>query len=1124
MPASHDAREPVRESRSSGRLQALLARLAPVQPDEWGRVLPVVLANFLLIAGVTIGRNVRDSLFLKNFGVANLPYMYLASAVLVVACSSVYARFVGRVDRLRFVTLSFGAYAVSLVASTVLLAGGYRWLYPALYMLVQALWILSIMQFWTAAGDMFDTRQAKRLFPFLASGGLLGMIATGLVIRPAVRLFGTGRLLLLWVVCLVAAMVLLRRSLARYRLADSQVSKKPRPQSAPARQSWVAEALEGFRLVRGTRLAGVMSGIALTLWVVFVLVDFQFSRVMNAAYPTQDALTAFLGSFRAWAGLAALVVQLFLTPRLVARLGVGRTILFHPAGLVLLTGGLLAWYGYATAFAAKFIDHVLLWSIQDASFQLLYNPLAPERRARTVAFVDGNLKPLSNGLAGILLIAAATMHWPPWAVSLAAMLVASLWLLSASKIGGAYLEALLADLVGQFSVRGDPSAALARLRDPESLERLFAAMKSATPAQALLAIHLLERLDDPKAQNLLGRLAAHPDPVIRATAVAALGRSRQPTLLSLLSQVATDSDARVRANALQRLQPENQRAETREVLRICLEDENRRVRSNAIRAYARLRQADGDAAADQELRRLLQLCELMCADPDPATRHAGAYAVAGLPTRFAQPLLLRLLADAQRLPWRQELRSLARVGDEAALEAVLHAGRHQAAALQTFRAVRHIHRRRPAPALARLVELLRAVESTDLRPQVLMALGSIADAGALPALVELLASPNPQLQTGALEAIDRISQSAPLPDELRPAVRATAEQTAESLATTLSYSRSIDVHLPSQAAWLKPFLADEAARIQKRIFLALGIVTDRQRMASIARQLQSGAGRRERANALEALEVLAGPALGRRLGSLLEAEKLPVPALGGVLQSLAAHESTAIRASLAKVVGEARLTDCEELLGVLRRSADYAVREATMQSLWRLWGEDAAPLVRRALDDPHPAIRRSAKAILEGTPMLLTVEKMLFLKSVPLFASLEGNDLVSLSEICAEQEMPAGSAVFHENEEGNQLYVIVEGKVKVFRGEDAAERQLAELGERECFGEMALLDSELRSASVATLEPCRFLVINGDDFRDLILNHPKISLAILRLLSQRLRKADEMSAPAAVYTAAQGYM
>ena len=156
--------------------------------------------------------------------------------------------------------------------------------------------------------------------------------------------------------------------------------------------------------------------------------------------------------------------------------------------------------------------------------------------------------------------------------------------------------------------------------------------------------------------------------------------------------------------------------------------------------------------------------------------------------------------------------------------------------------------------------------------------------------------------------------------------------------------------------------------------------------------------------------------------------------------------------------------------------------------------------------------------------MLLTVEKMLFLKSVPLFASLEGNDLVSLSEICAEQEMPAGSVVFHENEEGNQLYVIVEGKVKVFRGEDAAERQLAELGERECFGEMALLDSELRSASVATLEPCRFLVVNGDDFRDLILSHPKISLAILRLLSQRLRKADEMSAPTAAYTAAQGYM
>jgi hypothetical protein len=143
--------------------------------------------------------------------------------------------------------------------------------------------------------------------------------------------------------------------------------------------------------------------------------------------------------------------------------GVGRTILFHPTALVLLAGGLLGWYGFYSAFAAKFIDHVLLWTLQDASFQMLYNPLPPERRVRAVAFIAGNLKPLANGIAGLLLIAAATMHWAAWKISLAAMILAGLWLASASRVGRSYLEALLADLVRQTTTGRGDAAALATL-------------------------------------------------------------------------------------------------------------------------------------------------------------------------------------------------------------------------------------------------------------------------------------------------------------------------------------------------------------------------------------------------------------------------------------------------------------------------------------------------------------------------------------------------------------------------------------------------------------------------------------------------------------------------------------
>jgi CRP/FNR family cyclic AMP-dependent transcriptional regulator len=487
-------------------------------------------------------------------------------------------------------------------------------------------------------------------------------------------------------------------------------------------------------------------------------------------------------------------------------------------------------------------------------------------------------------------------------------------------------------------------------------------------------------------------------------------------------------------------------------------------------------------------------------------------------------LLLGLLADPRQSPWKQELRALAEVGDEEALEAVLRAAETPPAAHQALRAVRHIHARQPQRALARLLALLSASEQVALRPQLLKALGQSENAGALPALAQLLDNPNPSLAGGALAAIDRLAAKHPLPPELNGPVRAMAREAMNALAVTLSYSHSVASHWPDQVRWLEPFLSEEASRIQRRILLALGIITDRRRLASIARQLEVEGDRRRRANALEAIEFLAGPDLGLRMVRLLEREGLAVLPLAEVVERLAVHPSAPLRACLAYTIGVGGFRDCLRVPDQLTMCGEFEIREAALQALWRLCGEEALPLITRALRDPHPFVRRSAQAIIERKAMLSTIERMLFLKSVPLFVSLEGDELVTVSEICTEQEVPAETTVFRENDEGNDLYVVVSGRVKVFRGEGAAERPLAELGERECFGEMALLDSEARSASIATLEPCRFLVIRGEEFRELVLDRPKISFAILRLLSQRLRKADELTAPAPGFAAGQGYM
>ena len=173
-----------------------LAKIAPIHPGEGPVVAICLVVNLLVVAGIMFGRNSRDSLFLIYFGVQYLPIMYFANAAFLVLCSVAYTMLVDRMERGKFLAGVSIIFIAGLVASRVILLGHPHWFYPVLYIEAQVVWYFSLMQFWTFAGDLFDTRQAKRLFPFLAVGALLGMIGVGTGSKQIVHALCTENLLL----------------------------------------------------------------------------------------------------------------------------------------------------------------------------------------------------------------------------------------------------------------------------------------------------------------------------------------------------------------------------------------------------------------------------------------------------------------------------------------------------------------------------------------------------------------------------------------------------------------------------------------------------------------------------------------------------------------------------------------------------------------------------------------------------------------------------------------------------------------------------------------------------------------------------------------------------------------
>ena len=149
--------------------------------------------------------------------------------------------------------------------------------------------------------------------------------------------------------------------------------------------------------------------------------------------------------------------------------------------------------------------------------------------------------------------------------------------------------------------------------------------------------------------------------------------------------------------------------------------------------------------------------------------------------------------------------------------------------------------------------------------------------------------------------------------------------------------------------------------------------------------------------------------------------------------------------------------------------------------------------------------------------MYPTLEKILLLKSVGMFSDISGEDISRLIQISREVEMPADQKIFSAGDEGHELFILLSGQIRIHRdGSD-----LATLKRGDFLGEMALLDNEPRSADATTISDCKLLSIGQQDFFDVLSGRPEILRGILKLLSGRLRKANEAEARARAAVAAQ---
>jgi CRP/FNR family cyclic AMP-dependent transcriptional regulator len=132
------------------------------------------------------------------------------------------------------------------------------------------------------------------------------------------------------------------------------------------------------------------------------------------------------------------------------------------------------------------------------------------------------------------------------------------------------------------------------------------------------------------------------------------------------------------------------------------------------------------------------------------------------------------------------------------------------------------------------------------------------------------------------------------------------------------------------------------------------------------------------------------------------------------------------------------------------------------------------------------------------------------LEEIPIFSDLSHADRETIHNHAILKTVPKNTIVISEGDESSSLYVILNGKVKVYLSEEKGREVILKiLGPGEFFGELAMMDSGRRSASVMTMEPSKFLIISREDFRDCLSGNPEIAFRLLQVMAKRLRATSE---------------
>jgi AAA family ATP:ADP antiporter len=1060
-------------------LRRLLSPIAQLRDEEALTALMMFAYSFLAMTAYNIVKPITRSKFIEGLGADNLPWVQLGAGLLIGVIMAGYSRAVGLLPRRWVIPITQAGMTVIMLGFWVIFQTEAAWAPVAFYLLGLILGLLLISQFWTLANDIYDPRQAKRIFGFIGGGASLGGILGSAILTFAVDNVGTVNLLLISAFGLSLAAALVSAIVMREKAAGAT--------TATVEEKGVGFAV-AIRLLKESRHLQTIALVIAFAAIGAAIIEQQLNLAAEASkgQKSTDAITAFLGTIQLYTSIIGFVIQVWLTSRIHKYLGIGFALMVLPVSLGATGVLILATRAFWAPGVARVLDTSLRYTVDKTTREVLFLPLPTDLKYQAKPFVDVTVDRFAKAMGALLCLVLIKdwglgLTWP--ALSYASLIMTGLWILMAIRARRGYLKAFRTSIERRDVV---PTDVRLNVADLSTVETLVEELSNQDPRRVVYAIEMLESLD--KRNLITPLLLHHESEQVRIRALAAIEGGRPEVAqrwLPAIERMLKDPSGDVRAGAVRALSAV--RAEdVAHLMRKYLDDRDPRVKMTAAVALADSPDPNDVAASEAALKAVTADTRQASA----ASRREVASAISRIKNPALQHLLIPLLYDADLSVAQEAIRSARQM-----------AGEHHLLVPPLITLLRN--RRLKAQAREVLVSYGEEVidvlgyflqdpeEDIWVRRHIPGTLALFPTQKSMDLLVAALDDPDGFLRYKVVAAMEKLRREHADLTIAREPIEALAVKEANRYFSYLTLRHNLFQDKPHDSLLCRA-LEEKLLRTVDRIYRLIGLVYPWKDIAAARWAIDHGDARAS-ASASEYLDNLLTGTLRKRVLPVLEETPIDEKVRKG------------------NVFLRSRRRDAEETLAQLIADEDQVVAAAAIhyvekEKIWNLADDLEHALAHRDVKDWYVfeaaswalaahrlPVEKRRELWMEPLPAVVLANR---LRRIPLFDFVSVDELFRIAGMGRQVRHESGRVLYQQGAPADDIQFLLDGKVSVTQ-KDA---RPVELQAPAALNFEEALEGSPSASTIRAVDVAICLALNVEEFMTLLSDNTLLAQGLFRML------------------------